>query len=267
MEKTKSNRVKGYAIAIGIVSLAAQHGIYLLAHLIAELVGIPPFEPKIAAIDDLIPLLPVFIIPYIWSYVFWAMAPMAVSKCETKHFLNYMATYLFACAAGAIILIFAPTFMNRAGMGLMDEAAHPGVFGRLMRFWYSLDGGDMAYNLFPSFHCINSTVSFLGVYRRKEIPKWFRIYSLVTAILIYASTVCVKQHYILDVISGIAIGILSYVICMKADAGRIFRFNKRSRTRRFRGKRKTRGAAELPEEPKDNATAASADFSVRASDK
>lgn len=217
----KENRVKLYGVILGIITLAAQHGIYLLGNDLAGIVGNTPFLPKIEAIDGLIPIVSVFIIPYVWSYAYWAMAPMAVSKCKKDHFYNYLACYALACGIGAIILIFAPTYMDRVAEGLMDTSKTD-FFSNLRRFWYTLDGGDMAYNLFPSFHCINSTVSFLGVYKREEVPKWYRVYSLITTLLIYCSTLFVKQHYLLDVISGCAIGIIAYIISEKFNLGRIF---------------------------------------------
>ena len=221
VKEKKENRVKLYGVIIGLVSLALQHAIYLGGHEIGTLVGITPILPKIG-IDYVIPLLPVFIIPYVWAYVFWGMAPMAVSKCDYDHFLDYLASYLFACLAGAIILIFVPTYMDRVAEGLLDTS-RTGFLPSLMRFWYSLDGGETAYNLFPSFHCINSTISYLGVCGRKEIPLWFRIYSLVTAILIFFSTLFVKQHFFVDVISGIAIAVAAFIICKKCHAGNIFK--------------------------------------------
>lgn len=110
---------------------------------------------------------------------------------------------------GAVVLVFAPTYMDRVAEGLQNPEMH-GFGVRLMQFWYSLDGGDMAYNLLPSFHCINSTISYLGVARRPEVPKWYRGYSLVMTLLIYASTLFVKQHFFLDVISGIAVALVSW---------------------------------------------------------
>lgn len=219
--ENNDNKVKLYGIIIGVVTLALQHGIYLLGNELAGLVGIPAYLPKISAIDDLIPIVPVFILPYVWSYIYWAMAPMAVSKCEFKHFLNYLASYTFACLAGALVLTFAPTYMDRVAEGLLDYSKTD-FFSILMRFWYSLDGGERAYNLLPSFHCINSTISYLGVAGRKEIPKWFRVYSLVITVIIYASTLFVKQHYVLDVVSGIAIAVIAFFVCKKLNAGRIF---------------------------------------------
>ncbi len=217
----KSNRIKGYAICIGILYLILQHSLYLIGHYLALWFGFTPFLPKIA-LDDRIPIVSVFIIPYIWSYAFWAMGPMAVSRCEKEHFADYMAANLVACLAGVAALAFFPTYMDRVAEGLYIVPENPTIFDRLRMFWYSLDGSEMAYNLLPSFHCINSTLCYLGVAGRKELPVWFRVYSLVTAILIYASTVYVKQHYFLDIVTGVALAVAAYYVCKRFHWGRMF---------------------------------------------
>ena len=217
----KPNRVKGYAVIIGILYLILQHAFYLAGHYLALWLGIEPFLPKIP-FDDMIPLLSVFIIPYIWSYAYWAMGPMAVSKCEKQHFADYMAANLVACTAGVIVLAFFPTYMDRVAEGLYDVPENPDFFDNLRLFWYSLDGSEMAYNLLPSFHCINSTLCYLGVAGRKEIPVWFRVYSLITTLLIFASTVFVKQHYFLDVVTGVILAVIAYTVCKKFHWGRMF---------------------------------------------
>ena len=57
---------------------------------------------------------------------------------------------------------------------------------------------------------------------RKEIPKWYRIYAVVLAVTIYMSTLFVKQHFVLDVVSGILIGAVFSVFSYKWHWGRIF---------------------------------------------
>ena len=210
----KPIRIKGYAIIIGLVYALSQHGFYLAGHYLASWFGFTPFLPKIA-MDDMIPIVSAFIIPYVWSYLYWAMAPMAVSKCEKEHFADYMAANLVACVAGTLALAFFPTYMDRVAEGLFKVTENPTFFDKLREFWYSLDGSEMAYNLLPSFHCINSTLCYLGVAGRREIPKWFRVYSLVTTLLIFFSTLYVKQHYILDIPTGIAIAVIAYYLCKK----------------------------------------------------
>ena len=104
----KRRRIQGYAIVIGILYLASQHAFYLAGHYLALWFGFTPFLPKIP-LDDRIPLVSAFIIPYVWSYAYWAMGPMAVSLCEKEHFADYMAANLVACVAGVLALAFFPT--------------------------------------------------------------------------------------------------------------------------------------------------------------
>ena len=221
MTEKRTNRIKWYGIVLGILYLILQHAFYLAGHGLASLIGITPFLPKLA-LDDAIPIVSVFIVPYVWSYAYWAMGPMVVSKCEKQHFADYMAANLVSCIAGMLVLAFVPTYMDRVAEGLFDVPKDPTFFDRLRMFWYSLDGSAIAYNLLPSFHCINSTLCYLGVARRREIPLWYRVYSLLMTLLIYASTLYVKQHFILDVVTGIPLAAAAYFLCKKFRWGRMF---------------------------------------------
>lgn len=217
----KPRPLKAYAVVIGFAYLILQHALYLLGHQLASWIGLPPFLPKIA-LDDLIPIVDIFIIPYIWAYLYWAMGPIAVSKCEERHFADYMAANVVACLTGMIVLILFPTYMNRVSEGLYRISENPGFLEKLRQFWYSLDGSEIAYNLLPSFHCINSTLCYLGVAGRRELPLWFRVYSLITTLIIFASTLFVKQHYFLDVPTGIAISVIAFLLCKRFHWGRMF---------------------------------------------
>jgi len=113
--------------------------------------------------------------------------------------------------------------MDRVAEGLYVVPDKATIFDNLRMFTYSMDGSNIAYNLLPSFHCINSTLCYLGVAGRKEIPVWFRVYSLVITILIYAATVCVKQHFLMDVVTGITLAVVVFILSKKFHWGRMFR--------------------------------------------
>ena len=81
------------------------------------------------------------------------------------------------------------------------------------------DGGDLAFNLFPSYHCLISLYCYLGIRKREEVSKGVRIYSLVMTILICLSTVFTKQHYVLDILGGLGISIVCYAVVQKLDPG------------------------------------------------
>ena len=213
--------IKLYAVFIGILYAVLQHAVYLLGHYLASRIGFTPFLPKIP-LDDMIPVVSIFIIPYVWAYLYWAMGPMAVSLCEKQHFKDFLAACLVSCAAGILVLAFVPTYMDRVAEGLYEVSAKPTVFDKLRQFWYSMDGSEVAYNLLPSFHCINSALCYLGVAGRKEIPRWFRVYSLITTLLIFAATMFVKQHYFLDVAAGAVLALIAFLICKKYHWGKMF---------------------------------------------
>ncbi|MCR5741837.1 MAG: phosphatase PAP2 family protein [Gammaproteobacteria bacterium] len=221
MNSEKKNRITLYGVILGIVCFVAQYAIYRLANVIAGWIGITPFLPKIDQIDDLIPLVPSFIIPYVWSYVYWATTPMVVSKCDLKHFLNYVSVWFIACFVGAIVLVFAPSYMDRVAEGILNRPEN-NIFDKLLQIVYVNDGGEMAFNLFPSFHCMLSLICLLGTFRKKEIKLWYRIYSLVMFILIVLSTLFTKQHYFIDTLGGLTIGLIVYFLCFKFDISRIY---------------------------------------------
>lgn len=214
-------RVKRYGIVIGLISAVVQHLIYMSGHTFAQIVGNTPILPKIPDIDDAIPLLSIFVIPYVWAYLYWAMAPMAASKCKNDHFKDFMAAYLIASLMSCAVLTFMPTYMDRVTEGLWDIPRN-NFCDELLYFWYCMDGHDLAYNLFPSVHCLNSTLAYLAVAGRKEVKLWFRVYSLLMTISIYIATVCVKQHYFIDIFGGMVIAIIAFAICKHWHVGRMW---------------------------------------------
>ena len=178
------------------------------------------FECKIPAIDDLTPLIPIFVLPYVYSFVFWIFGPVAVSLTKRRNFVNYVCGLLLSYFIGFIIFIVCPTYMDRAAEGLLAAVDRPGFLYKLLTNVYAADGGDMAFNLFPSFHCQISAYCYLGVRKQPEISKGFKMYSLIMAILICAATQFTKQHYILDVVGGVGLAIICYVLMNKLDPGK-----------------------------------------------
>ena len=210
-----------YGWIAGVGFFAAQWGLYRLAHLICVSLG--TFDDavllKIPAIDDAFPVVPIFVVIYLYSFVFWVLGPVIASRGSKKNFINYVITITAAYLVGFIVLVCLPTYMDRAAEGLMDYADKSGLLNQVLYSVYASDGGQIAFNLFPSFHCLISTLCYLGVMRQKEIHIGIRIYSLVMAVLICLSTLYTKQHYIPDVMSGVGIPVVCYIIIQKINPG------------------------------------------------
>ena len=218
----KIKSVPWWGWASGILLFVVQYGLYRLANWISVIIGTVnnAFEWKIAFIDDLIPVIPIFALPYVYSYVFWIMGPIAASLTKKRNFVNYVYGLLLTYIIGTVIFIVMPTYMDRVKEGLMVYADKPGFLNGLLAAIYAADGAERAFNLFPSFHCIISVYCYLAVRKQPEISKGFQMYSLIMAALIVLSTLFTKQHYIIDSIAGIAMSIGCWMLMNRLDPGK-----------------------------------------------
>lgn len=95
-----------------------------------------------------------------------------------------------------------------------------GIWVSLLQAVYKMDAPT---NLFPSIHCLVSWFSFIGIRGRKSVPKAYRVFSCLFAILVCVSTQVTKQHYIVDVFGGIAIAEITYYIAFHTNIYRPFK--------------------------------------------
>lgn len=225
--KTLSKTIKDipiYGWIFGFLYFGLQYGMYRLADLISRLTGTidNAMCPKISVIDDAIPLIAPFVVIYVFSYIFWICGPIAASLTSKRNFANYIIGLSAAYIIGFLIFAFFPTYMDRTAEGLMQAVSKPGFFNHLLSIVYSSDGSEMAFNLFPSYHCLISSYCYLGIRKQDEISTGYKTYTLIMTILICMSTVFTKQHYIIDIFGGLAISILCYCIVEKINPGKRF---------------------------------------------
>lgn len=220
--KNRIKEIPAYGWILGVVYFGLQYGMYRLANFIANTTGTVSwaFIPKIPFIDDHIPVVSIFVVIYVFSYVFWIFGPIIASLTEKENFLNYIIGLSAAYIIGFLIFVFAPTYMDRTAEGLLEIANRPGLFNHLLGTVYSSDGSALAFNLFPSYHCLISLYCYLGIRKREEVSKGIRVYSLIMAMLICMSTVLTKQHYFADIIGGLSISIICYTVVQKLNPGR-----------------------------------------------
>ena len=204
-------KVKKSGWIMGIFLLVIEYVFYLLGNTLSNLFNIAPISPKIDIIDNNIKMVKIFIIPYIYSYAFWLFAPIVVSLTSKKNFYNYAIGLLLAYFVGFLFFTFMPTYINRVDEGVYDALGND-ILSKLIRLIYNNDGKEYGYNLFPSYHCLISTYCYLGIRKQKEISTGFKAYTLIMAILICMSTVFIKQHYFLDIIGGVLIAIICYIL-------------------------------------------------------
>jgi len=216
-------RVPWWGWTLGIVYFGLQYGLYRLGELLSRLLGTAAwaFECKIPFIDNLFPVVPVFSVVYIvFSYLFWISGPITASLTKRRNFVNYILGLNLAYFVGMLFFVFMPTCMDRTKEGLMAAAERPGFFNAFLAWIYAADGSDIAFNLFPSYHCLSSAYCYLGIRKQPEISKGYKVFSAGMALLICLSTLYTKQHYIIDVFGGVGIAVAAYAVMEKLDPGK-----------------------------------------------
>lgn len=177
--------------------------IFLILFLIVKSIYLPLNKRKSKyywklKIDDSIPFIPVFIIPYIsyFGYIVFTIFALWNTRFIFEFFTAYIITYVIA----GIFWYFVPNGVRRPTITGKD------IFSRLTSYVY---GHDEDTNGFPSAHVFATLIC--SYYLFLPFPAALPLI-LFMAISIIASTVLVKQHYAIDILGGILVFFVSVPI-------------------------------------------------------
>ncbi|HNW04200.1 MAG TPA: phosphatase PAP2 family protein [Oscillospiraceae bacterium] len=174
--------------------------LYMLSYFITEaLVGEnADYWVSYLPLDDKIPFLEWFV-PI---YYFWALCLLTVGLYllvkDGAGFKKFMISLFGGMGASLLICLLFPN-----GQNLRPEVfPRENLFTEMVRIIYSLD---TCTNVFPSMHVVGAVAGVGAVFHSAALRR-FRLPAVALCALICASTVCLKQHSILDVYGGVALG-------------------------------------------------------------
>lgn len=148
-------------------------------------------------LDDYIPFLEGFIVPYCLWYPLLAAVGFPLMFLDVPELKRYMRFLIIGCAFS---LLFCLVFPN-------GQDLRPAVFPRENVFTMlvaRIYASDTNTNVLPSMHVIGSVAACIGAWHSRALRRWFPLV-LVVAVLIILSTVFVKQHSILDIFAGLLV--------------------------------------------------------------
>ena len=131
-------------------------------------------------VDGCIPFLPCFIVFYIAAYVQWGLHVHMMAQEDMTTFLRFIWADLFAKGICLICFIALPTTMER-------PLVHP----------------DGPFNLFPSIHCMLTWLDMRTALQARKSHIRYAWFSVPFSLLVIASTLFVKQHVLIDTVTGI----------------------------------------------------------------
>lgn len=169
-------------------------------------------------LDRLLPFVPAFIVIYVLSFAFWIVGYLVIGRESRSVCFEVLAAEQISKLFCLVFFVVLPTTMIRPPV-LSD-----GFLYDLTRLIYRLDAPD---NLFPSIHCLESWFCFRGAMKCKKVNRPYRVFCLVAALLVFTSTILVKQHVLADVLGGVAAAELGLFLSRKIGAGKLYVFIER----------------------------------------
>lgn len=156
-------------------------------------------------IDDYIPFIEYFIVPYLLWFVFIAAVIGYFFFTDKRGFYRLTA---FLITGMTFFLILCTVFPN--GLNLRPtEFARENIFVDLVRYVYATD---TPTNVLPSIHVFNSIGVCIAIGHSGALKKHRTIQyaSYLLSLLIILSTVFLKQHSVTDVIAAFALACIIY---------------------------------------------------------
>ena len=191
----------GWKNAIFSILLAV--GVYFTSQIYYALNHGPAVINLHTALDSAIPVVPIFVIPYI------SLQPYIYATLIL--FLLFRTRYFQSACLGMITVWFISYGFYYF---LQSEVVRPvlsatDTFSKMVMNVYA---GDNAYNDFPSLH--TSLSAILAIHWVKVNKPLGIVLSAWTA-LIVASTLLIKQHYIADMLFGLALAFSLALLYLK----------------------------------------------------
>jgi len=156
-------------------------------------------------IDSVIPYVPYFIIPYI-LFIPFIIIPYILLWKQPNDYKQMAFTYLLILIISELVYLTFQTAVIR------PEIQPTSIFDQLVLMVYH---ADEPLNTLPSLHTSLSIAAALFIWRR---GKMIGISAVILTILIVMSTLLIKQHVILDVITGTLLAFSSYYIMKIYDS-------------------------------------------------
>ena len=164
------------------------------------------YEEVVCWIDAHIPFCEWFVIPYYFWFAFLVGMGVYSLLFDIRAFRHFMWFIILSYSATAIIYFLWP---NMQALRVVDFPRDNWMID-IVKNLYDFDTNT---NVCPSIHVLGSlAVCFAGVHSQTLKGWGWKVFFIVSTVLISFSTVFLRQHSILDVFAALALGAVCYVL-------------------------------------------------------
>ena len=203
----KSDRYKHLLLllfwpAFGLVFMLLERALPLIAR---ALMGRPiAYYEIVSPLDLHIPFCEWFVIPYYFWFVFLAWMLFYGLLFDREAFCGYMRFVILTYSATAIVYLLFPNMQSLRPDVLVGD----GVLLEVVRRLYAFDTNT---NVCPSIHVLGAfAVCFSGLRSKGLAHVGWRLFLILSTLLIVLSTVFLKQHSVIDVSAALLLSAVAY---------------------------------------------------------
>ncbi len=164
-------------------------------------------------LDEIIPFVPWFMLFYVLAYVQWVWNYVYHTRLGRGGYYHMVTADLIAKVFCFVLFLVFPATIVR------PEVTGNGFWDHVTRLIYYLD---TPTSLLPSIHCVESWLCFRAACMVKDAPRWYAPAQFVFTLLVFASTVLVKQHFVVDILAGIAVLEIGWFLSKRFKLWRVF---------------------------------------------
>ena len=177
-------------------------GYFALYFLTENLFPASRCHPVHCIVDDWIPFVELFILPYVFWYVLIVISLGYFLLYDVDSFKKLQTYIIVTQVIAMACYILYPTRQDLRPAQFGAE----NLFTRGIGFLYSFDTNT---GVCPSLHVAYSLGIASTWLRRKAAPVWWKGFVVVAVVLICLSTMFIKQHSFVDVMAALPVGLIA----------------------------------------------------------
>lgn len=174
---------------------------YLAAFFFIERLITTDYTVIHCSLDDKIPFVEYFIIPYLLWFLFFAVVYLYLGFTNKREYYQYFFLLAIGMTLFIVISILFPNGQNLRPQIDPDKNVFTAMVASIYRT-------DTSTNIFPSIHVYNAVVAQYAIMHNKQISRSWKISGFILTVLICLATVFLKQHSVIDGIGGIAMAVV-----------------------------------------------------------
>ena len=179
--------------------------IYLLMFAAVEHLIVDNYWVSWCTLDDRIPFVRQFVLVYVLWYPLMLGTALYLLFRDRRAFVRYARSAVIGLTACMLIFVLLPSGQE------LRPAEVPGndLTAWMLRGIYAADTNT---NVFPSMHVVGTLAAVIAIFDSRCAPRGAQWGVAALGVLINASTVLIKQHSVLDILGGVVLYWLVYLL-------------------------------------------------------